>query len=68
MTSQSSHFHDKKNQTNGRKRALCFPKYLKDEIVKSVEEKQGNEWYGMKVETLIHFYKQHAKFLCDHHT
>ena len=40
----------------------------KDEIVKSVEEKQENEWYGMKVETLIDLYKQHAEFICDHHT
>ena len=40
----------------------------KDEIVKSVEEKQENEWYGMKVETLIVLYKQHAEFICDHHT
>ena len=41
--------------------------YLKDEIVKSIDEKQGKEWDDMEVETLIDFYKQHT-FLWDHHT
>ena len=41
--------------------------YLKDEIVKSIDEKHGKEWDDMEVETLIDFYKEHT-FLWDHHT
>lgn len=41
--------------------------YLKDEIVKSIDEKQGKEWDDLKVETLIDFYKEHT-FLWDHYT
>ena len=41
--------------------------YLKDEIVKSLNDKQGKEWDDMEVESLIDFYKEHS-FLWDHHT
>ncbi len=34
--------------------------YLKDEIVKSIDDKQGKEWDVMEVETLIDFYKEHS--------
>ena len=41
--------------------------YLKNEIVKSIDEKHGKKWDDMEVETLTDFYKEH-NFLWDHHT
>lgn len=40
--------------------------FLKDEIVKSIEDKSSREWDDHEVEILIDFYKEH-NFLWDHH-
>ena len=40
--------------------------FLKDEIIKSFDEKNGKEWEDEEAETLIEFFKENS-FLWDHH-
>ena len=40
--------------------------FLKEEIIKSIDDKNGKEWDDQEVETLIDFYKENS-FLWNHH-